>query len=148
MRLLDDAAPKYAPDAAEQMREMMTLIDSYPPRSILNKEQKAIYDRVFRELAEGLQPIRQTLGQNAAGLIEQSGFGELDLAIEAGILKIDPLAGASIGRFDDDSTTDILLGLLGEIQTVLESGVTYPLFGAWVGNIYKREAEKRGFIND
>ena len=75
--------------------------------------------------------------ENADGIIDQSGFANLDEAIAAGVLTIDPLAGASIGRFDEHATNEMLLDLLDEIQTALESGATYPLFGAWVGNIVR-----------
>jgi hypothetical protein len=145
LKILADAAPRYFPELADRLRQKQATLEGYPARSSLDKAQRKIFDQALRQLAEDLEPVRQKAFENSEEILSRAGFGELQLAVDAGVLTIDPLTGADVGSFDDKSTVDMMIDLLNEIQRVLESGIVYPLFGNWVSNIVRLGVEAELF---
>lgn len=124
---LERVAPKYFPDAETELRKFRQIVDGLPPRGLWTSEQRRQYDGLIEQLAVQMSPIRDRLQESARGLMSDSGFDQLELAIDAGILIVESLPGLDVSELDD-TTGQAIGGLIERIDNALTSGSQYPLF--------------------
>lgn len=139
LRVFKNVAPKYFPNVTEQLRSTFDTIDGLPPRSQLPKHLRDEYDSNVRFLNEGLRPIRKTMQENVESMLAESGYDQLEEAVELGILTIDDMAGAVVDDITEDGT--MVLGFAQKIDEVLSDGGRYPLFDADASNIVRLGVE-------
>jgi hypothetical protein len=124
---LGRVAPRYFPDVDPAIQELRAIIEGLPPSSRWSGQQRREYDSLVKQFTGQMRPIRDQLRESAKGVLTKSKFDQLQLAVDAGILKIDPLVGVDISELED--TPHVAIGsLLSTIEEVLSSGRQYPLF--------------------
>jgi hypothetical protein len=140
LRLMATLAPKYFRHASPELARVMAIIDRIPPRSQRTPQQRRAYRATIQNLVENLRPYRDALQTGAEQLISESGFGDLRLAVDAGILTIDPMPGADASKLENQG--DVMVqGLLERIEDVLSTGGRYLLFDADASDIVRRGVE-------
>lgn len=144
LRRLTNVAPKFFPDSSEQLRSFIEMFDGLPARSQLPKPLRDEYDANLKLLDEGLRPIRSNLQTNAEKLLADTGYEQLQDAVDLGILTIDDMEGAVIDDIGDGG--GMVLGFAQKIDDVLNDGGRYPLFDADAGNIVRLGVEA-GFFS-
>jgi hypothetical protein len=124
---LGRVAPKFFPDVDPAIQELKQIVDGLPPRSRWPGEQRREYDAVVKQFTNQMRPLRDRLQQSANDILTESKFDQLQVAIDAGILKVDTLPGMDVSEIEDIG--DIALaGLFERIDEALSSGRQYPLF--------------------
>ena len=124
LRVLKNVAPKYFADFNEQLRSTFEAIDSLPPRLQLPRHGRDEYDSLVRILKEGLVPIRKTMQENVEKMFGESGYDQLQEAVDLGILTVDDMAGAVVDDITEDGA--MVLGLMQKIDEVLSDGDAIP----------------------
>jgi hypothetical protein len=124
---LGRVAPRYFPDVDPAISELREIVEGLPPRSRWPSDQRREYDALVKQFTRQMQPLRDKLQESADGILTESKFDQLQLAIDAGILVVDPLPGIDVSEIDD--TAAVAIGSLFErIDEALSSGRQYPLF--------------------
>jgi hypothetical protein len=141
LRVLRNVAPKYFPDVSGELESTMAIIDSLPPRSQWPGQQRHEYDAHVRELVQGMRPIREKMQENVEAMFRDSGYDQLQDAVDAGILKIDDVEGAVVSELREDDGGTMVLDFLKKIDDVLTNGGRYPLFDADANNIVRLGVE-------
>ena len=139
LRIFKNVAPKFFPDVGEQLRSTLDVIDSLPPRSQLPQRLRDEYDSQARFLEEGLRPIRKAMQDNVTQMFGESGYDQLQEAVDLGILTVDDVAGAVVDDISEDGA--MVLGFAAKIDEVLSDGGRYPLFDANASNIVRLGVE-------
>ena len=67
----------------------MEKFDDHPPRGFWTSTQRHEYDGYMAQLITKMRPIREKLEENADKIMTQSGFDQMQLAIDAGILTVE-----------------------------------------------------------
>ncbi|MGV9662767.1 hypothetical protein [Nocardia niigatensis] len=138
MRLAAKAAPQYAPEAAEFLRQKVAEFDrtSRADRRAQKKEVKQIF--------EAFRPVKETLVANAAKALAASGYEELSLAADAGILTIEVLENTDIDVFGAEAEEQSEMGpfeYFGRVSKTLVTGDSYPLFDSITGDLVGKGVE-------
>jgi hypothetical protein len=124
---LNRAGPKYFPDIEADISGLKEIVDGLPPRRLWTSELRRHYDGVIKEFVSHMGPLRDLVQANANEIMANSGFDQLQLAIEAGILTVESLPGMDIAEIED-TAGEAMLSLLHRIDETLTSGRQYPLF--------------------
>ncbi|SBS78209.1 hypothetical protein MHPYR_520046 [uncultured Mycobacterium sp.] len=139
LRKLNNVAPKFFPESAEQLRSFLKAVDSLPPRSRLPRHLRDEVDSNLKLLVEGMRPIKETMQKNWEKLVHDTGYDQLEEAVELGILTIDDMDGAVVDDIGEGS--ELVLGFAQKLDEVLNDGGRYPLFDAHAGNIVRLGVE-------
>jgi hypothetical protein len=142
LRRLNNVGPKFFPDSTESLRSFLKSVDSLPPRSLIPRHLRDELDSKLKQLVAEMRPLKETLQANVEKLLRQSGYDQLEEAVDLGILTIEDMQGADI---DDIDASGMVLGFTKKIDEVLNDGGRYPLFDAHAGNIV-RLGVKAGFF--
>jgi hypothetical protein len=127
---LERVAPKYFPHVEApllEFRQSMEKFDDLPPRGFWTSTQRREYDGYMAQLTEKMRPMREKLQKNADMIMAQSGFDQMQLAIDAGILTVESMPGIDVSELED-TYSEAIGGLIERIDHVLTSGKQYPLF--------------------
>ena len=138
LRVLKNVAPKYFPDIDEELRSTFEIVDSVP-RSRLPRDKRNEYDASVRLLTEQLKPIREKMQENVRMIFGESGYHQLQEAIELGLLVVDEVAGAVVDDLSDEG--EMVLGFTQKIDQVLSDGSRYPLFDANASDLVRQGVE-------
>ncbi|SEH54304.1 hypothetical protein SAMN04489835_1221 [Mycolicibacterium rutilum] len=131
---LAKVAPKYFPDAAKELLAFKRTIDNLPPRAQWSAREQREYELVVVEASKQFSPISDKLRKQAHALNAQTGFDQLQLAVDAGILSIERMAGVDVSAISDGDDT-MVLGYLDRIQKLFDTRNEYPLFDANASSI-------------
>lgn len=137
LRVFRNVAPKYFPDAQSQLDSLFDVIDSLPPRLQLPPQLRQQYDDHVRKLVEGMQPLKDGLKENFEKLLIDSGYGQLQEAVDAGILTVDDVDGAVVSELRDQDNGTTMLAYLRKIDNILTDGGRYPLFDSDTSNLVR-----------
>jgi hypothetical protein len=135
VRLMVTVGPSIAPESTHLMELVQALIN-VPQWMLLTEELRGQHQDLMASLLRETEPMQALLEENAQALLKQSGFDELQLAIDEGILSIDDVYGADIPSLVDEGDP-MLVGFMAKIQEVLTSGNVYPLFDADASNLVR-----------
>lgn len=117
-------------EAAESTRQLGEALDALPSRHELNPAQRREKASLLRRFDQDLGGLRETARKN----ISELGGDELILAIQEGVLTLEPLVHAE--EEFDDLPTDVLLGrYVDVVSRSLAGGQNYPLFDASTGDL-------------
>lgn len=138
MRLAAKAAPTLAPEQADMLQQKVAEIDatSRADRRAQKKELQQIY--------EWFRPVKETLASKAAKSLADFKYEELELAIDAGILTIEPMESVDIGAFGEEASSQSEITpfeYIGRVIRTLTSGDSYPLFDQVTGDIVRKGVE-------
>ncbi|MFQ6329613.1 hypothetical protein ACLMAL_26230 [Nocardia sp. CWNU-33] len=139
LRLIVEVAPIYAPDQAHILHEILVQIESLPPGNQLTSPQRRARREAISNFFEQFRPVIDLILAKAHESVEQSKFSELDTAIDAGLLTIDPLAGMDVGHTDrpERESPDIALEYIERVGQILTDDDTYPLFDNLTSDIVR-----------
>ncbi|WP_412734282.1 hypothetical protein [Krasilnikovia sp. MM14-A1259] len=116
--------------ATEPVRELSEALDSLPSRHELSPSQRREKASLLRRFDQGLDDIRETARKNIAEL----GGDELILAIQEGVLTLEPLVHTE-EEFDDLPSDVLLERYVDVVDRSLSAGQSYPLFDASTGDL-------------
>lgn len=139
LRRLKNVVPKFFPEVTEQIYSFLETVDSLPPRSQLPRQMRDEVDSNLKLLVEGMRPLKESMQKNTEKFLRDTGYDQLEEAVELGILTIDDMDGAVVDDFGDGSS--MLLGFTRKLDEVLNDGGRYPLFDAHAGNIVRLAIE-------
>jgi hypothetical protein len=122
---LNRVAPKYFPDVEADISGLKEIIDGLPPRGLWTSELRRQYDGVVKEFVGQMRPLHDLMQSNANEIMVNSGFDQLQLAIDAGILTVESLPGMDVSEI---TAGEAMWSLLHRIDETLTSGRQYPLF--------------------
>jgi len=133
MRLAAKAAPTYAPEYADLLQQKVAEIDatSRADRRAQRKELQEIYD--------WFRPVKEHLAANAVKSLVDFKYEELELAIDAGILTIEPMDSVDIGTFGEEASSQSEITpfeYVGRVTRTLTTGDSYPLFDHVTADIF------------
>ncbi|WP_433627111.1 hypothetical protein [Nocardia sp. CA-120079] len=135
MRLAAEAAPTFFPEHADLLRQKVAEIEA------TSRAERRAQKRQLQQIYEWFQPVKERLTANIDGLLEKFGYEELKLAIDEGILAVEPIEHADFGAFGDlarENTDALPFEYIGRVQRSLLTGDSYPLFDNVTGNIIKK----------
>ena len=136
LELMAAVAPTYAPGSAAQFAEILDIVRALPPGNQLKGAMRKKRRDKLGELFEGMRPLAETLHSNIREQLSDTAYQELELAMRAGVLSIDPLPGVDISRVgDQNDDDDIAMRYFARVQETLTSGNTYPLFDDATSNL-------------
>jgi hypothetical protein len=124
---LEKVAPKYFPDTAADLRQFRETVDDLPPRGVWTSAQRREYDGLIEQLVNEMRPTHDTLQASVNSLMTGSGFNQLQLAIDAGLLIVESMPGVDVIDLAD-TAGELVGGLIERIDNALTSGRQYPLF--------------------
>lgn len=127
-------APKYFPQWAAELQKAEQQIRGFPPRSQWTARQEREYETWAQVVIEGVRPIQEQIRERADKLHSDTNFDQLRLAVDAGLLTIERMAGADVPEPGDTSEI-VVMGLLERIQKLFDTRNQYPLFDANAGTI-------------
>lgn len=132
-------APILEPDGGHAFLEGWTRYEQLKRKKGKSKEELLLLLRFERDLPRGLDRLwDDMIVPLVATMLENSGADELMRAVDANLLRIEPvIAGDS--DFRSDSVVTAFVTKLGE---VLSSGGTYPLFDEAIGNLVHHGIEE------
>lgn len=134
LKVLLNVAPRYYPAHTEYLSQLLRYAEStHDPNAL-------------RELERKLQPTRELMQENIAKIFADSGYDQLQDAIDAGILLIDAVDGAVVDELHEPGDPSMVLGFVKKIDDVLVDGTRYPLFDSRVGDIVRLGVEA-GFFS-
>lgn len=139
--LLAQVAPTYAPQATAQLEELLQLVREVPPRSQVSGPQRRARRARLEELTDFIRPATTQMKERFREKLSEVEYYELDLAIQAGLLSIDPLPGTEIGLVGDQPDEDVAVRYFARVKDALTSGATYPLFDPTTSNLVARGVE-------
>jgi hypothetical protein len=134
LKVFKDVAPKYFPEQAETLDELIKYVEAGAGESRVN------------DLEKQLNSIRRKMQENLQGIFADSGYEQLRDALDAGILGIDEVGGAVVEKLSDENDHSMVLGFVSKIDDVLTDGERYPLFDARSGEIVRLGVEA-GFFS-
>jgi hypothetical protein len=135
LRILASVAPKWFPEHVEMLAPVIAALNQLPPRQKLPLNLRNEYDAHIRNLARGLRPAREQMVAAVTEMFQNSGYDQLQDAIDAGVLRIDDVEGAVVS--DITETGAMVLGFYKKIEELLTDGGRYPLFDAQSSNIVR-----------
>ena len=127
-------APKYFPDAATELQAFKQTIENVPPRARWKAHEQREYEAIIDKAKKLFSPIHEELRERADKIHAETGFDQLQLAVNAGILTIERMAGVDASEIGDSGDT-MVLGFLDRIQKLFETRNEYPLFDANASSI-------------
>ncbi|MFD4402442.1 hypothetical protein ACFWPH_06710 [Nocardia sp. NPDC058499] len=138
MRLAAKAAPTYAPEYTDMLREKVAEIDatSRADRRAQRKEIQQIFD--------WFRPVKDLLASNAQKSLADFKYDELELAIDAGFLVVEPMESVDIDTFGAQrrSQSEITpFEYIGRVTRTLTSGESYPLFDQVTGDLVRKAVQ-------
>lgn len=138
MRLAAKVAPQYAPEAAEFLRQKVIEFDrtSRADRRAQRKEVQKIF--------EAFRTTKETLVANAEKTLAASGYGELSIAADAGILTIEAMENTDLDVFGAEAEEQSEIGpfeYFGRVSKTLITGDSYPLFDSITGDLVGKGVE-------
>jgi hypothetical protein len=139
LRELEEVAPHRCPDEVEKLAALRDTLSRIPPRSSWPREKRHEYGDFLRNTTTQLREIRERMRETSAGILSDTRFDQLQLAVKAGILTIESMPGAT--ATDVDSAGVMLSGLYGRIESLLQDGAQYPLFDTITNDIVRGGVE-------
>lgn len=139
LRMFKRVAPRYFPDQTEALTSLLGAIDSLPHPGYLPRDLRREYDSNVKLLVDGVRPMRDTMQKNIEKMLKESGFDQLEEAVELGLLTIDGMDGMTVDTIGDGD--EMILGFTRKIDEVLNDGGRYPLFDGAAGNIVRLGVE-------
>ncbi|MGV0743814.1 hypothetical protein [Mycolicibacterium sp. XJ870] len=115
---------KLSPESAAAKARILSFITEID-ESILSPDQRNAYREAIKGMAASMAPLRETLREQALQAWEKSPFRQLQHAIDAGVLSITEIDGASVSTGDPTTVTEGLLTCIGH---ALSSVDRYPMF--------------------
>ena len=131
---LAKVAPKYFPDAATELQAFKQTIENVPPRARWKAHEQREYEAIIDKAKKLFSPIHEELRERADKIHAETGFDQLQLAVNAGILTIERMADVDVSEIGDSGDT-MVLGFLDRIQKLFETRNEYPLFDANASSI-------------
>lgn len=142
LELLVSVAPVYAPQATHQLKEILHRVRSLPPGNQLNSTQRKRRRQALGELFDAIRPGITELQDRIGESLEKMRYRELALAMDAGLLTIDPLPDIDVRNVGDDADDDIAARYFARVQQALTSQDTYPLFDTTTNNLVNLGVEE------
>ncbi|MFC9472444.1 hypothetical protein ACFTS5_09645 [Nocardia sp. NPDC056952] len=133
LRLAAKGAPVYAPDEAERLNQM---VDQYDRTS---RADRRAQKKEIQQFFEVLRPTKELLIANAVNTLANCGYDELELAINEGILTIEPMDNVDLTTFGDDRESTIgTFEYFNRVSNTLLTGDSYPLFDQVTGDLVRK----------
>ena len=115
---------------------------SLPPGNQLNSTQRKRRRQALGELFDAIRPGITELQDRIGESLEKMRYRELALAMDAGLLTIDPLPDIDVRNVGDDADDDIAARYFARVQQALTSQNTYPLFDTTTNNLVNLGVEE------
>lgn len=142
LELLVSVAPVHAPQATHQLEELLRAVRSLPPGNQLTSPQRRQRRQALTELFDTMRPAITELQDRIRESLEEMRYRELALAMDAGLLTIDPLPDIDVRHVGDEADDDIAARYFARVQHALMSQNTYPLFDTMTNNLVNLGVEE------
>jgi hypothetical protein len=135
--LLRQVVPMIASDRATDIHSVLDSYQRLRRKRQRTRDEILLLERVRRKFRES----RGELGAAAEGILERAGAGELEPAIEQGLLEIEPLITG-----DEFDIEEMLRTFVDRLADVLAGQRMYPLFDDATGDLLSAHIAK-GLFN-
>jgi hypothetical protein len=140
IRFAAEVVPYLSPEHREAI-ELANQLVNVPRKARNTGRARKAYRELMEGLLEAVSANQDEWVENAQRILADSGFDQLQGAIDSGILKIDDVEGVQLSTFITQQSDPVMTGFLAKIQEVLLSGNQYPLFDADVSDLVRTGLE-------
>lgn len=136
VRFMARMAPHLGPEHAPVIELARQIVD-FPKRGLITPGLRKAHSELMDGLLGSIASNEEEMVEKARGIVARSGFNQLQVAIDKGILSIHDLEGADISAFILHEADPVVAALMVKIQEVLSAGNQYPLFDDDVSNLVR-----------